>query len=447
MKSLPNDFLVQINKVLGEDSSLFLESLNQHPRASIRLNSKKLKPKLELSDPVQWASNAYYLHQKPSFTLDPFFHAGHYYVQEASSMILEKVLLKLDLEKIHRAIDLCAAPGGKTTQLIDLLPSQTLIHAHEVQSQRAEVLRQNVEKWGRSNIIVSSGSIQKIVASGSTYQLILIDAPCSGEGMFRKEPEALSQWTMNKVNHCTKLQSEILQYAKEILEPGGYLIYSTCTYNPMENEEIVRKLIADDDFESIEMNHLKQYGVQSSTYPNIHTYRCLPHKMEGEGFTFSLLRKSGSTTIPKISQYSKSIKFQTIKGLHEAVENTFINQKIKDYNYAIPPEMRIMIELLLATNLNILSAGIPIGSTKGKDWFPAHGLSQSIDISSNFSKIVLDLPQALHYLRADNNHLPQAKYSDPWQLISYEEAILGWVKNIQGKLKNYLPKNQRIHSL
>ncbi|MEO6190093.1 MAG: hypothetical protein ABIO44_06745 [Saprospiraceae bacterium] len=449
MMVLPKEFIIKCEPIFQGEIQDFIDSFQTKCRPSIRINSNKTTHTLELSDPVPWCNHAYYLNQRPVFTLDPYFHAGHYYPQEASSMILEEIVKKLILPFNAKVLDLCAAPGGKSTHLLDLLSPQSFLHCHETIYSRAEILRQNIEKWGHSNTLVSSGSIQNIINSGITYDLILIDAPCSGEGMFRKENDALKQWSPNKVNYCTLLQNEITSYAAKLLNQNGYIIYSTCTFNLEENENIISKIISNNNFQSVELDLNPNYGLLSTHHNSIHTYRCAPHRLEGEGFSFSVLRNSSQTSSNNKQIYksrSSKIAAFNVTEFTDSKE-AFVKAEINNILYAIPELQYEYFEALKESGLRVLSAGIPLGHLKGKDWFPEHGLAQNLSLSKNFMTINLNLIEAQHYLRADNSYLPLSQNNAIWQIISYEDAKLGWVKNIGQKLKNYLPKNQRIHSL
>lgn len=446
--NIPTEFIQRTEQFLGEETKQLLHALENPLRPSIRLNRNKNTHKLNLDTKVAWCNNAYYLNSKPIFTLDPYFHAGHYYVQEAASMFLYHIVNNLEIPKNATVLDLCAAPGGKSTLLIDTFSDEAVIHSHEVNKARAEILRQNIEKWGNPNSIITTGPIYKFAKFNSLYDLILIDAPCSGEGMFRKEKDAIKQWSLSKINTCKNIQLELIQQAYQMLRPGGYMIYSTCTYNTEENEQVVNQLVNTHPEIIILSDRFNEFNLFKIKAEINSCYRFLPHRMEGEGFTFSILQKPGLS--------AKALTTEKIK-LIQSVENKFKN--LINYSYAseiidspwgkllLPKTLKDLYYLLLENRIEILHTGIPIGQYKGTDWFPAHGLTQSTYLNNNLTKLTLELPQALQYLRADSNNLPTPESSETWQLVTYEDSILGWVKNINGKLKNYYPKNQRIHSL
>ncbi|NOT36053.1 MAG: hypothetical protein HOP11_01605 [Saprospiraceae bacterium] len=448
MITLPQEYVNRTKTLLKEESDAYFAALQVPCRSSYRINPKKNYSLLENSSPIPWTDYGYYLTQKPVFTLDPLFHAGHYYVQEANSMIIEKVFKQLNFKSPIKVLDLCAAPGGKSTHILSILDSDSVVHCHELNSLRAEVLKQNIEKWGFPNSIVTSGPIYKLCQTGVKYDVIMLDAPCSGEGMFRKEPDAIKQWNSNKINHCVNLQSEILNYASELLAPGGILIYSTCTFNQEENESILSKFALKYQFESIPFAPIKEADLLLTDYLSIHTARAMPHRMEGEGLSFSLLRKNISTdTIQK--RQKKNTALPDIKF------NEWINTElfplqallIKGEYLVVHLNTVPLIQFLENAGIKILSAGTSIGHYKGKDWFPSQALATSLVLSPELPKINLDLTESLHYLRADSNFLPIPILENQWQIIAYKNAPLGWVKRIENKFKNYYPKNMRIHSL
>ena len=289
MLQLPIEFKLQIEKILGEESSDFFKVLNEEHPSSIRYNPSKEKPKFE-SDrkAISWARNGEYLHPRPKFTYDPYFHAGHYYVQDASSMILEQLYIQTMADKPSPVIlDLCAAPGGKATHLLSLMQGDGMLIANEVNSSRVKVLHENLVKWGYPNFIITQNDPSVFSKQGEIFDLILIDAPCSGEGLFRKDKRAIGEWSPSHVQHCSLRQKRITAEAIKSLKPGGYLIYSTCTYNSSENEQIVRWLEEECKLEraSLDLDNIP------GLIQNDGVYKCFPHRIQGEGFSIALLRK------------------------------------------------------------------------------------------------------------------------------------------------------------
>lgn len=280
-----------MSALLGDETQAFLDALQLPAPTSIRFNPRKASstygPEVwaghpqTLLRPVPWAQNAFFLSERPSFTLDPLFHAGAYYVQEASSMKLESYLTPIlpQLTNAPRVLDLCAAPGGKSTHLASLLPSESCLVSNEYIKNRALILRDNLTKWGHPNQVVCQNAPQDFARCPGGFDLILADVPCSGEGMFRKDPGAISEWNPSAVMMCAQRQKEIIAGVWPALRRGGFLIYSTCTYNPFENEENTAWICTELGAEIIQQEH------------------CFPHRSEGEGFFISLLRKTDSADV------------------------------------------------------------------------------------------------------------------------------------------------------
>ncbi|MBK6546342.1 MAG: hypothetical protein IPG12_13885 [Saprospiraceae bacterium] len=443
--NLPLQFIEQMKAILGNEYSDFESSLHDKLPISIRINPFKTENDLILSDPVAWCTNAYYLNERPSFTLDPFFHAGHYYVQEAASMFIDFILKSIELPIHAKILDMCSAPGGKSTLMLANLSQDTLLHCHEFEPLRANVLRQNIERWGYSNTIITQGSLDKLERSDIKYDLILIDAPCSGEGMFRKEKEAINQWNQNKINNCVHMQNQILRIADKLCAENGYIIYSTCTYNTKENEAITNPYLENEKYTSVNIKN--DFSICEPNSKNF-TYRFFPHKSKGEGFTVSVLKKQEAIKFSENSNYVKKSKIRPSNNTthFEWLSNpdAFSIIGLKDSLYAISNFWADTIQHLMQI-APIYYAGIPIGQFKGKDFYPAHGLSQSNHFSKNIELSDLEFNQAINFLKSNAPEIA-VKQKSKWAIASYRSANLGWLKSNSNGLKNYFPKNQRIIS-
>jgi 16S rRNA C967 or C1407 C5-methylase (RsmB/RsmF family)/NOL1/NOP2/fmu family ribosome biogenesis protein len=435
-----------MQEMLKEEYADFEESLHQKAQTSIRVNPKKPSNDYDLQHKIPWSKNGYYLSARPNFTLDPFFHAGHYYVQEASSMILETVIEKLNLPKLITCLDMCGAPGGKSTLLAGCIGVEAIVHSHEFIPKRAGILKQNMIRWGYPNCIVSAGSLIPIERSGIQYDLILLDAPCSGEGMFRKEPDALKQWNESKVKHCKSMQWDLIQKAYSLCKPGGYILYSTCTFNKQENEELISNSLPE-DFKSIPLAFDPDIPLHVDSEAKIKTYRCFPHRMNGEGFTFTVIQKQESKKdgIANSDAHEKSILKSAIAIEYIEDAEQYHEIEFKGSTHLLPSSLTLIFNNLLRSGLHILHAGIPLGLYKGKDWFPDHGLSQSIALKKSVAFKNFEKNEAIDYLRANNN-LGETDCTTQWQIARYKEAHLGWIKKTPDRLKNYLPKELRIIS-
>ena len=323
---LPGTFIDSIKDAKGLNREEF-EQVHQSGEqvTSIRINHRKIINNqysiLNIqSGKVPWNSNGYYLSARPSFTSDPVFHAGAYYVQEASSMLLEQAVRQsIDLTTPQVALDLCAAPGGKSTHLLSRLSDDSLLIANEVIRSRASVLMENIEKWGRDNVIVTNNDPADFGRLEEFFDLVLVDAPCSGEGLFRKEPEAMHEWSMKNVNLCALRQRRIISDIWLSLKPGGILIYSTCTYNDQENIGNLAWLAGQHDltFETLMLD--PAWGVTVVNQGLAIGYQCFPNKVTGEGFFFSVIRKSGAHQKKKMHVKDKLVLKMKAKELKVVV--------------------------------------------------------------------------------------------------------------------------------
>ena len=274
----------------------FLAAFGQEPPVSIRLNPKKW-PSMPEGDTVPWCPLGLYLDHRPNFTFDPLLHAGCYYVQEAASMFVHHVVRSLGTENLTAALDLCAAPGGKSTALRAVLPDDCVLLSNEPVRQRAQVLSENIQKWGYPNSIVSNNYPRDIRRAGLMFDLILCDVPCSGEGMFRRDPATIGEWSMAGVRRCRDLQREIVSEAWQCLRPGGIIIYSTCTYNIYEDEENVAWMQQELGAEAVEVPVGDGWGITGSLLPDlaVPVYRFIPGITRSEGLFVAVMRKSEET--------------------------------------------------------------------------------------------------------------------------------------------------------
>lgn len=443
---LPEQFITQMKSLLNEEYSEFENSLNSPSPISIRLNPNKSANDfiLNKSGQIPWCHTGYYLSERPSFTLDPFFHAGHYYVQEPASMFLDFILNALNIPKKCNVLDLCSAPGGKSTVLLSYFSEDAFIHCHEYDPHRATVLRQNLERWGTNNTFISQGSLEHLSQSSIRYKIILVDAPCSGEGMFRKEPEALKQWSPNKIKACTYMQQNILKIADTLCENGGIIIYSTCTYNLQENEQQLMPYVMDGNYKSIQISNpfAKEYNQN-----NLFVYRFFPHKVSSEGLTVSVIQKQqvqiASTNLKlKPPAYNFNKEFNLVEWINNSTDYQIL--RIRETYYAVHYNQLEQFSYL-SSFIRFAGGAIPICQMKGNVCYPNHGLALSIHLHSHIHKRELDLKEALNFLRASFAP-PHEGIESKWILAIYKSAHLGWFKVNQNGLKNYFPINQRIRN-
>ncbi len=308
MAQLPAEFTEYTRQLMGEERfERYLLSFEKPAPVSIRLNPKKMedgKWKIDDAEQVPWCRNGFYLKQRPNFTFDPLFHAGCYYVQEASSMFLDEVLRQMHNAYVNyqpsairplTALDLCAAPGGKSTLLRSALPADCVLYSNEPIRTRASILLENVTKWGYENHIVTNCYPRDYRQAKMKFDLILCDVPCSGEGMFRKDEATIREWSPQQVEKCWQLQREIISDAWACLNDGGFLIYSTCTFNTKENEENIRWILNEYDAEVLKVEIKPEWNITGSLLEGFQepVYRFIPGISRGEGLFMCALRKGG----------------------------------------------------------------------------------------------------------------------------------------------------------
>lgn len=442
--SLPEKFLQRSQSDLGTDYHAFITSLNEPAPVSIRLNSKKTikNTPAEVKAPVAWHPQGKYLVDRPIFTLDPLFHAGAYYVQEASSMFVHQAFQQVvDVSKSLKVLDLCAAPGGKTTLIADMLNEESLLVANEVIKGRVGILKENLQKWGYTNYLVSNHDSEEFAELEGFFDAVLVDAPCSGEGLFRKDPEAASHWSEEAVQTCSLRQRRILQAAAMTVAPKGVLLYSTCTYNAAENTDNVDWLVKNQDFEVITLDISDFPDVT----PNGGGYQFYPHKTTGEGFFIAALRKkSGEEDYPTVKIKLNKASAKQVEELGQWLQNpdkfTFYVKK-EGGVVAIPKTM----EAAYGTVLKALfkrSSGLELGEFKGKDFVPSHALALSVELKEDLNQLKLTKENALLYLKKEP--FQHEATANGWHLVTYEGLGLGWAKVIGERVNNYLPKEWRI---
>ncbi|HYG16370.1 MAG TPA: SAM-dependent methyltransferase [Bacteroidia bacterium] len=438
---LPEEYTRRIQALPGMDLEEYRKALETAPPVSIRLNPEKIRTDLR-HEKVSWCSNGYYLPERPVFTFDPVFQAGGYYVQEASSMFISHVLEQVtERGKDYKALDLCAAPGGKSTLLVSALSPGSLVVANEVIKSRVMVLRENLEKWGYPNTIVTNNDPKDFERLESYFDIMVVDAPCSGEGLFRKEPEAVKEWSEANVQLCSLRQERILDSAIQALKPGGILIYSTCTHEVSENEDQAERLCKQ-GFEEIKVSIPVNSGIEQSSYG----YRFYPHKVKGEGFYCAVLKKitGNEPAAPKIKRpaYTASKKSkEAIDGLLRFSES-FAAIEARDSIYFFPAGHLESLSVL-AESLNIYSFGTEAGQLIKGELIPSQALAHSISlVPVAFEHIELGIDDAIRFLRKDPVTDPSGIKG--WKLATFNGLGLGFLKNLGNRTNNYFPKERRI---
>jgi 16S rRNA C967 or C1407 C5-methylase (RsmB/RsmF family) len=411
MTQLPEEFIRYTREIMGEDRfSRYLLSFNEPVPVSIRLNPLKADEMTPVEgEPVPWCRHAYYLPSRPNFTFDPLLHAGCYYVQEAASMFLDQVLQQYLSSTPIDALDLCAAPGGKSTLLRAALPEGSTLYSNEPMRTRASILAENIQKWGYRDHIVTNNFPRDFHPSHLAFDLILCDVPCSGEGMFRKDKATISEWSPQNVEKCRQLQREIVSDIWPCLRTGGMMIYSTCTFNTRENEENVRWICETFNAELLPVPTAAEWHITGSLLPGyeVPVFRFIPGITHGEGLFMAAIRKKGEA--------EKSSRSQG-KGKAHHRQSAILKM--------LPPE----------------AGGPPLAapSATGK-YSSAHASSASSPVPS----VEIDYPTAMAFLRGEAVTL-SPDTARGVIAINFEKHPLGMVKNIGHRANNLSPKPWRI---
>lgn len=422
--NLPKEFETYTRKLFGEERyALFLKGLDQDSPTSIRLNTFKLKENEGISETlipqqIPWCKEGYYLNERPNFTFDPLLHAGIYYVQEASSMFLSHVLRQLIKHPVTM-LDLCAAPGGKTTCARTAIPDGSLLFSNEPIGKRAQILAENIQKFGHPDIVVTNNYPRDYKKTKLVFDVIIADVPCSGEGMFRKDAQAIEEWSLQNVEKCCQLQRSIITDIWDNLRPGGILAYSTCTFNAHENEENVAWILNHYDAELIEIPVEKEWNITSSLIGNplndgrkFPVYRFIPGLTKGEGLFMAIIRKAGDN-----ENLNNPNDIRSDKIVAEA------NKKLK-----------------------VLVHGVKKNIEKGKNIIPDHSLALSIvGNKGKFPAIEIDYSTSISYLRHEAIVLPP---DSPKGIVTlqYRGVPIGFAKNLGSRANNLYPQEWRIKS-
>lgn len=419
---------------------------------------------------VPWAADGWYLSSRPSFITDPAWHAGLYYVQEASSMFLEQVFSQHvggaaggatagvnGAAGPLRVLDACAAPGGKSTHLQALIGSDGLLVSNEVIRTRVSILSENLQRWGAGNTIVTQNDPRDFAGLPGFFDVLLVDAPCSGSGLFRREPEAIGEWSPSLVQLCSQRQERILSDLWGSLREGGVLIYSTCSYSVGEDEQILDWLSRSFAVESLRLDIDEQWGVVEAR-GGAYGYRFYPNRLAGEGFFIAVFRKKGDS--PAAAGYGGPSRSHRAgphqrrpggeplgKGIAEGLTPWLQNPEryhlfqTGETIRALP--MGFSEDLVrLSAVLNVREAGVTLGEWMRNGLVPDQGLAMSGLLSPDIPRLELTREEGLAYVRKDElrlEGLPQG-----WVLVTYGGYGLGWVKVLAGRINNYYPKHWRV---
>lgn len=450
MPIFPGPFHARIENLLSAEAPLFIEAMRQESPVSIRFNPFKVQSVQALSptdsEPVMWCNQAIYLKERPSFTFDPLFHAGLYYVQEASSMfIAEAIRQSCDLNQALKVLDLCAAPGGKSTLLASLISQESLLVANEVIAARASILTENLMKWGSSNVVVTNNDPAAFQSLKGCFDIVLVDAPCSGEGMFRKDEQAIGEWSEEHVKLCSARQNRVLEEAKNLVKPNGILIYTTCTFSQEENEHHFSSFAS--DFSSQRLQLQKSWGIEETNQDNCYGYRFYPHKVRGEGFFLSCFKRNENCVEGEWPVFKKSIDRPSKKqqaNMGEWLESPaeyeshFWNEQV----VLLPKSLAEEMLGLLAAKVKIKMIGVEAGVFHRDEFSPCHHLALTKLVSNTVPVIDLTHDEAIAYLQKKDIVIQGAVRG--WALVRHKGYNLGWIKLLGNRANNYYPKEWRI---
>lgn len=434
---LPPAFVerVKSDPILGPD---LLEALEQTAPTAIRLNPGKQTTEFPGMQQLPWSEQGFLLKERPKFVFDPLFHAGCYYPQEAGSQLLDAVLRQLSLPENPVVLDLCAAPGGKSTLIASFLGKNGLLVSNEVIQSRSRILKENLTKWGTHNALVTNNDPEDFGKLPALFDCIVVDAPCSGEGMFRKDPAARNEWSEQNVELCAARQRRIVMDCWNSLKEDGFLIYSTCTFNTLENEENVQWFLKQGEAELVNID--LPWAISDR---NASGWYAIPGKLETEGFYITVLRKTAFADTKR--KPLKQPKLQRVKEEKELGNFAQLDDKNvvqwNDFVFAIPADFTETI-FFLHHHLRVIKLGTELGELTRKGLIPHEALALDPAIrSEHLPTIELTEEQALAYLHGDTFPL-DGKHG--FALVTFRNEPLGWIKHLGNRFNNLYPKEWRI---
>jgi 16S rRNA C967 or C1407 C5-methylase (RsmB/RsmF family)/NOL1/NOP2/fmu family ribosome biogenesis protein len=448
---VPQAFTQRLQQQFPDLAEEVLSLLNTEGKTSILINALKATSTVPPGTPVPWYFNGSILNERIIFAADPLWHAGTYYVQEASSMLLGYVLEKLkNVPENPKALDLCAAPGGKSHIIQNYLKDKGLLWANEIHPGRAKILQQNISRFGHASVVVSNADPTQLATQNIQFDIVVVDAPCSGEGMFRKDDTARNEWNTGLPEMCASRQQDILESASSLVAESGYLVYSTCTFAEEENILQMARLMDEGGWtcctppgpEGVACYEIAKGPVRGlQMFPGLNN--------AGEGFFIAVLQKNYREE-GKSSKRSSNNDFTRFKHAFDEVTGKWRLQGLQtsfwqDKKGAVSlwnEEVESVVQRLTG-NVKILQAGVPFATVKGSSYIPEHALALSVYRNNEIPFADLDLEDAKKYLRGNDTgrHLFE---QEGWNLVSYKSFALGWVKVLPGRVNNYYPKEQRL---
>jgi 16S rRNA C967 or C1407 C5-methylase (RsmB/RsmF family) len=443
-RAYPNEFEKQMKATLGHDAPAFFMALDQEAVVSIRKHPLKGNIPYLNESPLPWCAGGYLLSERPVFTLDPHFHGGGYYVQEPSGMILHHVFCQLVKEKNNLVvIDLCAAPGGKSCMMLDAMNYRGILLANEIHPQRYHILNENLEKWGYHNYISTQAPTHLLAQSGALADCVIVDAPCSGEGLFRKDAYAIEQWSEGLQEKCHLMQKDILLNAWELCKPGGHIVYSTCTYNPVENLRSPLITFPEGQYTCIAFPEVLEAGFVLRSDGNFFGYQAYPHRLRGEGFFFSVIQKNPDQYTSVHTGKKQPFHFREDHNVPVEEYCAFdgckaVTQDGVIFHVTHTPELFEMLHRSLHVPCHVPAY---FQYLKNK-YQPCHAMAMHTHRVRDLQHIDLSKEEALSYLSREE--IPPPNLHRGYYVIRYDGTALGWVNHIGTRMNNMYPREYRI---
>ena len=441
-----------MREMLGDEAERLFSALDTPAEVSIRVNPAKPAEVFE-GEAIGWSPNGRYLAERPQFTLDPLMHGGAYYVQEASSQFVAHILRSDNIDG-GRVLDMCAAPGGKTTVYSSLVGREGLVVANDINRGRTLALSDNVQRWGMGNVVVTCNEPEHIGTFEQWFDVVAVDAPCSGEGMFRKMDEAREEWTSASVEQCVARQRDILAEAWRALRPGGKLIYSTCTFNDREDEGVVRWLVEEYGDEIVATERIEtedKWGIVRSDIGPFQCFHFYPHSARGEGFFAAVACKAEGVTKRRTPKGRRKV-FTTLQSKDLAEVSRWVDDAkamsfrcvgdiVYGYNRAVMEDVTQLSE-----SLSVVYSGVAMGQIFKGTLKPEHSLALFVGRNRDVvTEVELSLEDAQNYLRRQD--IDAKQFSEGVNVVTYKGVAIGFIKRIGARCNNMYPKDLRILNL
>ncbi|RYD74910.1 MAG: hypothetical protein EOP53_17425 [Sphingobacteriales bacterium] len=448
----PKDFLEMMQNRLGNEFDAFVRALNETPPTSIRINPVKGANLFSDSAQIPWCKYGRFLNERPSYVWDPMYHAGAYYSQEASSMLFANAI---DFSKDLKVLDLCAAPGGKSSLVQSMMTKNSVLVSNEMVGKRVNILYENLVKWGAQNAVVTCNRSTDFLPFQGLFDVVLVDAPCSGEGMFRKDEEAVNQWNDGLVRQCSAIQKTILDDAIRLVSENGLLIYSTCTFEAAENEENIAQLYQKygDILEPVDLPNDPSWGlfdveINTGKTKNQKGYYCFPHRVKGEGLFLSVMRVKASVKGKFTTKNQSVIRKASAK--EKEIAKAFSDTSIYGTDVFFHGDKAFLgnpiyaeLYTALAQNLYLRKVGTTIGQLKNNMLIPDPEIALSGEANPDIPRVALNLKEALDFQQRKNIVLPP-ETSKGWIIFTYGSVELGWAKNLGNRVNTHYPSEWRI---